>query len=148
MTPKRRMQTPPMTGVGMLRMTAASLPTKEMTIAEDRRAADDPDAEDARDGHDADVLAVGRVGRGADESGQDVREAVAEQRAVEAGVLHEVAPDDVAGDDEVADVLGEHDETGGEDHQDRLGRERRRVELGRLEPGGVRDGRQIDDARR
>ena len=42
-------------------------------------------------------------------------------------------------------MLGEDDEAGGQDHQDRLRRERRCVELGRLEPGGLRDGREVDD---
>ena len=77
----------------------------------DSCATDNPGAVHLGDSHNADVLAVGGVRRCAGEAADDVGKAVSEQGAGEAGVFDEVAVDDVAGNDQVTDMLSKHYES-------------------------------------
>ena len=84
----------------------------------DGSAADDPRAVYAGNGHDAHVFTICRIRRRTDQAGQDVGQAVGKERAVQARVLDEVAADDIAGDEEVAQVFCQDDEQGRHDHHD------------------------------
>ena len=90
---------------------------------QDRRDADDPGVIDAAQGQDAGILAVGGVGRGAEEGRQGGGKAVAEKGAVQAGVLDVVAAAGGGDGGDVADVLhhggeaqGHDGDDGGEEH--------------------------------
>src|SRR5512133_883030 len=102
---------------------------------DDGGAADDPHAVDLGDGHDADVLAVGGVGGGAHQARQHVGDAVAQQGAVQAGILHQVLAHDVPGHHQVAHMLRQHHQRRGQDDEDGLQVVGGRVERGHLEPG-------------
>ena len=114
--------------------------------SKDSSAADDPRAVDAGDGHDAHVFTIRRIRRRADEAGNDVGQAVGKERAVQARVLDQIAADDVAGDEEMAQVFGEDDEEGRHDHHDGAEIEFRLVEGRKGEPGHFLDVRPVDDA--
>lgn len=100
----------------------------------DCSAADDPGAVYAGHGHDAHVFAVGGIRRGAGKAGENVGQAVRHEGTVQAGVLDEVSSDDVAGDEEVAQMFREDDEEGGEDHQNGGKVKLRGIEGGQGEP--------------
>ena len=76
----------------------------------DGSAADDPRAVYAGNGHDAHVFTICRIRRRTDQAGQDVGQAVGKERAVQARVLDEVAADDVASDEKMAQVFRQDDE--------------------------------------
>ena len=81
---------------------------------DDGRTADDPDTVDAGDGHDTDVFTIGGGGDRAEAAGEGRGETIAHQRAVHAGILHQGAIDNLLGDDEVADMFGDHHKGGGQ----------------------------------
>ena len=85
---------------------------------EDGGTADNPGAVYACNGHDAHVFAVRRIRRRAEKARQDVGHAVGKEGAVQARVFDEVAADDVAGHEEVSQVLGQYDEQGRHNHHD------------------------------
>ena len=93
-----------------------------------------------------DVLAVGGGRDGAREAGERRRDTVGDERAVEAGVFREVLADDVSGDDEVADVLGDNDERGGQDDEDHVCLKFREGEVRQGEDWSGRDFREVDEA--
>ena len=144
MKPKRRMQTPPMTGDGV--DDGCYFSDEGEDDGEDGCASDDPGAVDAGHGHDAHVFTVGGVRGGADEAGDHVGEAVCEEGSVETRVFDEVSAYDVAGDEEVAQVFGEYDEDGREDHHDGGEVEGRRIEGRRCEPCDFFDVGEVNDA--
>ena len=69
------------------------------------RAADNPHTVNFGDGHNADVLTVSGVRRCAEETGQNVGAAVRKQRAGQPRVFNQVAFDNVAGYNQMADVF-------------------------------------------
>ena len=103
------------------------------------RAADDESAVNARDGHDAHVFAVSRIRRRARETGEDIREAVGEEGAVQTGIFDEVAADDVARDEKMSQVFGQDDEDGRENHHDGREMEARLVKCRKRKPGRLGD---------
>ena len=112
----------------------------------DSCAADNPGAVHLGDSHNADVLAVGGVRRSASEAADDVGQAVSEQGAGEAGVFDEVAVDDVAGNDQVADMLSKHYESCRSDNQNGVDIKNRRIEMRHLEPRCVINRLEVDHA--
>ena len=112
------------------------------------RAADNANRINLGDGHNADVLAVGRGRNRADEAGDHGREVIREQRAVQTGVLEQVAADDLARDELMADVLVRDDEDDRQDDEDRVDVELRRLEVRDGDKAGVQgvnDGLGLDD---
>lgn len=97
-------------------------------------AADDPGAVDARHCHDAHVFTIRGIRRRADEAGNHIRQAVGKERAVKSRIFDEVAADDVARDEEMADVFGENHEERRKDHHDGRKIEMRRIEGRQGEP--------------
>ena len=97
-------------------------------------AADDPGAVDARHRHDAHVFTIRGIRRRADEAGNHIRQAVGKERAVKARVFDEIAADDVARDEEMADVFREDHEERRKDHHDGRKIEMRRIEGRQSEP--------------
>lgn len=112
----------------------------------DSCAADNPGAVHLGDSHNADVLAVGGVRRGAGEAADDIGQAVSEQGAGEAGVFDEVAVDDVAGNDQMADMLGKHYESCRSDNQNGVDIKDRRIEMRHLKPRCVINRLEVDHA--
>ena len=53
---------------------------------------------------------IGGVGGGAQQPGQDVGQTVGDQRAMETRIPDQVTAHDVAGDEQVAQVFGQHHE--------------------------------------
>ena len=116
---------------------------------DDCRAADDAHRVDLGDRHNADVLAVGGGRDRTDEAGDHGREVIREQRAVQAGVLEQIAADDLARDELMADVLVRDDEDDRQDDQDGVDVELRRLEVRNGNEAGVQridDGLGVDDA--
>ena len=116
---------------------------------DDCRAADDAHRVDLGDRHNADVLAVGGGRDRTDEAGDHGREVICEQRAVQAGVLEQIAADDLARDELMADVLVRDDEDNRQDDQDGVDVELRRLEVRNGDEAGVQridDGLGVDDA--
>ena len=116
---------------------------------DDCRAADDAHRVDLGDRHNADVLAVGGGRDRTDEAGDHGREVIREQRAVQAGVLEQIAADDLARDELMADVLVRDDEDDRQDDQDGVDVELRRLEVRNGDKAGVQridDGLGVDDA--
>ena len=116
---------------------------------DDCRAADDAHRVDLGDRHNADVLAVGGGRDRTDEAGDHGREVIREQRAVQAGVLEQIAADDLARDELMADVLVRDDEDDRQDDQDGVDVELRRLEVRNGDEAGVQridDGLGVDDA--
>ena len=112
----------------------------------DSSAADDPRTIYAGNGHDAHVFTIRRIRRRTDQAGQDVGQAVGKERPVQARVLDEVAADDIAGDEEMAQVFSQDDEQGRHDHHDSAEIEFRLIEGRKGEPGHFLDMGPIDDA--
>lgn len=96
--------------------------------------ADDPGAVDARHRHDAHVFTIRGIRRRADEAGDHIRQAVCKERAVKSRVFDEVASDDIARDEEMADMFGEDHEERRKDHHDGREIEMRRIEGRQGEP--------------
>lgn len=115
---------------------------------EDCRRADDPDTVDFRNGHDADVFPVGRVRRGAAKARQDVGTAVGEQGMVQAGILDQVAANDVPRHHEVADMFRQDNEGRRGDNRHGIPVPRGGAEMRQGEPGSLDDGCQVDHAQK
>ena len=109
-------------------------------------AADNPGAVDLGDGHNADVFTVGGVRRCAGKAADDVGKTVGEEGAGKARVLNEVTVDDVAGNDQMADVLSEDDEGCRSDNHNRIEVEDWCIKMRQLEPRCVDDGLKVDHA--
>ena len=73
--------------------------------AQHSRAADNAHGVHLGDGHNTDVLAVGGGRHRADKAGDHGREVIREQRTVQTGILEQIAADDLAGDELMADML-------------------------------------------
>ena len=112
----------------------------------DSCAADNPGAVHFGDSHYADVLAVGGVRRGAGEAADDVGQAVSKQGAGETGVFDEVAVDNVAGNDQMADMLSKHYESCRSNNQNGVDIKDRRIEMRHLKPRCVINRLEVDHA--
>ena len=78
---------------------------KRADDAQHSRAADNAHGIHLGDRHNADVLAVGGGRHRADKAGNHGREVIREQRTMQTGVFQQVAADDLAGDELMADML-------------------------------------------
>ena len=98
---------------------------------------DDPHTVDLGDGHNADVLAVGGVGRSAPDGSPGGGQTVPQQGAVQAGILVEVLSHYPGGHQCVSQMLADggqgHDDEGDDGNKTELGD----GELGQPEPGGL-----------
>ena len=122
---------------------------KRADDAQHSRAADNAHGVHLGDSHNTDVLAVGGGRDRTDEAGDHGREVIREQRAVQTGVLEQIAADDLARDELMADVLVRDDEDDRQDDQDGVDVELRRLKVRNGDEAGVQridDGLGVDDA--
>ena len=112
----------------------------------DSCAADNPGAVYFGDGHNADVFAISGVRRCACKTADDVGKAVGEQGTGETWIFDEVALDDVAGDDKVADVFGKYNKSSRSNNHNRADIKDGGIEMRNLEPGRVDNRLEVDHA--
>lgn len=143
-TPNSRIQTPPITGTGILRISSANLPIKDRQIRHDGRAADDPDTVDPGDRHNANIFSVSGVRRSAEEAGKHVRTAVGKQGAAQARIFDKIAVDYVTGNYQMADMLSQYDQRRRRNDKDSVDIESRLIKMRQLEPRRRSHGCQID----
>ena len=133
-------------GAGNRRNKSRELADERADDGQHGSAADDPHAVDLRHRHDADVLAVRRRRDGADQAGDGGGNVVAEQRAVQAGILEQVAADNLARHDLVADMFGRDDQEDRHHREDGVHLKLRELEVRQRDDTGVVDGGEIDKA--
>ena len=97
--------------------------------------------------HDTHILAVGGGGAGAGKSGEHGRETIAQQGIVKARNLQQIASDDVAGDEQMSDVLGDHDQCRRHDDEDGGPVKNWHHDVRKGEDSGTMQGRKIHCAR-
>ena len=102
--PYSRNEIPPMTGPIDLDK-GCQRADKRADDAQHSRAADNAHGVHLGDSHNTDVLAVGGGRHRADKAGNHGREVIREQRAMQTGILEQIAADDLAGNQLMTDML-------------------------------------------
>ena len=107
--------------------------------------ADNPGAVYLGDGHNADVFTIGGVGGGAGKAADDVGKTISKQGTGKSGILDQIAFNDIAGNDEVADVLSQYNQCCRSNDHDGVEIEDRCVKMRNLEPGCIQNRLEVDD---
>lgn len=123
----------------------AELAAEGKNDGHDSSAADNPGAVNLGDCHNADVFTVGSVRSCAGKAADNVGKTVCEQRTGQAGILNQVAVNNVAGYYEMADMLSQNNECCRSDNHDSVDIENRSVEMRYMEPGSVNYWLEVDD---
>ena len=118
--------------------------------AQHSRAADNAHGVHLGDGHNTDVLAVGGGRHRADKAGNHGREVIREQRTVQTGILEQIAADDLAGNQLMADMLVRDNQNDRKNDKDGVDVKLRGLEVRDGDNAGVQrihNGLHLDNAR-
>ena len=110
---------------------------KRADDAQHSRAADNAHGVHLGDSHNTDVLAVGGGRHRADKAGDHGREVIREQRTVQTGILEQIAADDLAGDELMADMLVRDNQKDRKNDQNRVDVKLRGLEVRDGDKAGV-----------